>query len=259
MRALIESKLFNKFVITIIIINGLALGLQTDQDLSSTMLTSLSWIDFFCLGFFVVELVAKLAIYRGQFFRESWNIFDFAVVMVGLIPSAGSLSVLRTFRILRVLRLVSSVPSFRRVVTSLFIALPGAGAVSGLLVIIFYVSSVVSTSLFGDAFPEWFGSLGSSMYSLFQIMTLESWSMGIVRPIMAVYPNAWIFFISFITITSFTVLNLFIGIIVDAIETAKEQETNSLKRERETNLIVKDLRRDLNELQKKLDQITSGT
>jgi voltage-gated sodium channel len=259
MRALIESKKFSNLVIAVIVINGSVLGLQTYHELPSIVLKYLSLIDSFCLVFFVVELAVKLTVYRGQFFRESWNIFDFAVVFVALIPAAGPLSILRAFRILRVLRLVSSVQSFRRVVASLFIALPGAGAVSGILAIIFYVSSVISTSLFGAAFPEWFGTLGSSMYSLFQIMTLESWSMGIVRPVMVVYPNAWIFFISFITITSFTVLNLFIGIIVDAIETVKEQETNSLKREEESQAIVSELQKDLEAAHKKLDQIIIQT
>ena len=259
LRAFIESSMFTRLVIAVIVINGFILGLQTYQGLPSIVLTSLSWIDSFCLVFFVVELVVKLAVYRGKFFEESWNIFDLVVVLVALIPAAGPLSILRAFRILRVLRLVSSVQSFRRVVASLFIALPGAGAVFGILAIIFYVSSVISTSLFGAAFPEWFGTLGSSMYSLFQIMTLESWSMGIVRPVMVVYPNAWIFFVSFITITSFTVLNLFIGIIVDAIETVKEQETNSLKREEESQAIVSELQKDLEAAHKKLDQIIIQT
>lgn len=254
MRKLIESNIFGNLVIVIIVINGFVLGLQTYQGLPPIVRTSLGWIDFLCLVFFVVEVAAKLAVYRGQFFRGGWNIFDFAVVGVSLIPAAGAFSILRAFRILRVLRLVSSVQSFRRVVASLFIALPGAGAVSGLLAIIFYVSSVISTSLFGDAFPEWFGTLGRSMYSLFQIMTLESWSMGIVRPVMTIYPNAWIFFIPFITLTSFTVLNLFIGIIVEAIETAKEQETNSLQRETEAQNIIKELRDEVISLHVKLDR-----
>lgn len=254
MRKLIETKVFSDLVIVIILINGIVLGLQTYHTLPPLVLSALSWVDFFCLVFFVVELMAKLTLYRGQFFRDGWNIFDFAVIGVSLVPAAGALSILRAFRILRVLRLVSSVQSFRRVVGSLFIALPGAGAVSGLLVIIFYVSSVISTSLFGDAFPQWFGTLGRSMYSLFQIMTLESWSMGIVRPVMTIYPNAWVFFVPFIALTSFTVLNLFIGIIVEAIETAKEQETNSLERETEAQNIIKELRVEVMSLHAKLDQ-----
>jgi voltage-gated sodium channel len=141
------------------------------------------------------------------------------VVGVALVPTAGSLSVLRALRIVRVLRLISTVPAMRRVVGALFSAIPGMGTIAALLGLLFYVFAVMATNLFGAAFPDWFGTLGRSAYSLFQVMTLESWSMGIVRPVMVTYPLAWAFFLPFILVTSFAVLNLFIGIIVDAMQT----------------------------------------
>jgi voltage-gated sodium channel len=179
-------------------------------------------LDRMVLAVFVAELLARFVVYRGAFFRDPWRVFDFFVVAVALVPATGNLSVLRALRILRVLRLVSVVPSLRRVVGGLMAALPGMGSIVLLLGLVFYVFSVMATKLFAATFPEWFGTIGESAYSLFQIMTLESWSMGIVRPVMEVHPYSWVFFIPFIVLTSFAVLNLFIGIIVSAMQEETE-------------------------------------
>lgn len=224
----VEASWFQNFIIAVIVLNGIVLGIQTSRTLAPSTVALLDWIDLICLGIFVFELLMKLLVYRASFFRHGWNIFDFAIVAIALIPSSGGLSILRAFRILRVLRLITAIASFRRVVSGMLLALPGVGSVAGLLLLLFYISGVLSTMLFGEAFPQWFGTLGGSMYSLFQIMTLESWSMGIVRPVMEVYEYAWVFFIPFITITTFTVLNLFIGIVVDAMATVKESEKEEL-------------------------------
>ena len=160
---------------------------------------------------------------RLRFFRDPWSLFDFIVVAIALIPATGNLSVLRALRILRVLRLITVVPSLRRVVGGLITALPGMGSIVVLLSLLFYVFAVMATKLFGQSFPEWFGTIGASAYSLFQIMTLESWSMGIVRPVMEQYPYAWAFFVPFIIVTTFAVLNLFIGIVVNAMQTEHEK------------------------------------
>ncbi len=211
-------------MIAIIIINAITLGLETSEaamDIAGGFLVTL---DRIILALFVAELAAKMVVYRTRFHHDRWNVFDFIVVGIALLPATGSLSVLRALRILRVLRLISAVPSMRRVVTALLHALPGMGSIVALLMLVFYVFSVMATKLFGGAFPEWFGTVGASAYSLFQIMTLESWSMGIVRPVMEVYPLAWAFFLPFIVLTSFAVLNLFIGIIVDAMQSQQQAE-----------------------------------
>ncbi|MEO1142928.1 MAG: ion transporter, partial [Pseudomonadota bacterium] len=167
-----------------------------------------------------------------------------------------ALSVLRAFRILRVLRLISSVAAMRRVVTGLLSALPGMGSIVFLLGLIFYVFAVITTKLFSESFPEWFGSIGESSYTLFQIMTLESWSMGIVRPVMDQYPYAWLLFVPFIIMTAFTVLNLFIGVIVDAMQSEHEAEARAERETMmsETELIlqeVRELRKEVAELKSK--------
>jgi voltage-gated sodium channel len=183
----------------------------------------IGFLDRICLAIFVVELVLKLLVYRLRFFRDGWNIFDFVIVAVSLVPAAQSLSVLR---ILRILRVVSVAPRLRRVVEGFITALPGMASVFLLMGIIFYIGSVISTQLFSTDFPQWFGSLAQSAYSLFQIMTLESWSMGIVRPVMEVYPYAWAFFVPFIMVTTFAVVNLLVGLIVNSMQDAHSEEAD---------------------------------
>jgi len=186
--------------------------------------TLLHWIDKAILSVFVVEIALKMFAFRWRFFREPWNVFDFLVVGIALIPASGPLAVLRTLRVLRILRLVSMVPRMRLVVESLPHAVPGIASIAGLMLILFYVASVMATGFFGTDYPPWFGTIGESMYSLFQIMTLESWSMGIVRPVMEQYPYAWLFFVPFILLATFTMLNLFIAIIVNTMQEMHERE-----------------------------------
>ena len=227
LKSLIESRTFEIFIMALIGINAITLGLETVPSVMNAYGPFLIALDRTILAIFVVEIGARLLVQKSAFFRDPWRIFDLAVVSVALIPSAGGLSVLRAFRILRVLRLVSIVPSLRRVVGGLVAALPGMGSIMLLLSLVFYVFSVMATKLFGGSFPEWFGSIPASAYTLFQVMTLESWSMGIVRPVMEVYPYAWAFFLPFILSTTFTVLNLFIGIIVSAMQAEHDAEASA--------------------------------
>ncbi len=220
----VESKAFQKFITVLIILNALALGLETDPQIKEYIGKNLRLFDNFVLAIFVFEILGKLIYRKLDFFKNGWNVFDFIIVGSALAPASGSLSVLRALRILRAMRLLSVVPSMRKVVQALFYAIPGMFSIGSIILLIFYVSAVLTTDFFGNSFEEWFGTVGRSMYSLFQIMTLESWSMGIVRPVMEIYPFAWIFFVIFILITSFAVLNLFIGIIVDAMQQQNIEE-----------------------------------
>ncbi len=222
-RALVERPLFGRVVMALIVINAITLGLETSEQAMTVAGTFLVTLDRAILGVFVAELVLRIFAYGWRFFTQPWSLFDFFVVGIALVPATEGLSVLRALRILRVLRMISVVPSLRRVVGALVSALPGMGSIVLLLGLVFYVFSVMATKLFGDTFPQWFGSIGGSAYSLFQIMTLESWSMGIVRPVMEVYPFAWAFFVPFILVTSFAVLNLFIGIMVNAMQSEHEE------------------------------------
>jgi voltage-gated sodium channel len=183
-------------------------------------------LDSLCLAIFVLEIALKLFAHGLRFFKSGWNIFDFLIVGIALVPATQGFSVLRALRILRVLRVISATPRLRRVVEGFITALPGMGSVFLLMALIFYIGAVMATKLFSDAFPEWFGDLGRSAYSLFQIMTLESWSMGIVRPVMEVFPWAWAFFVPFIMVTTFAVVNLLVGLIVNSMQDAHAEESN---------------------------------
>jgi len=211
-------------VLALIIVNAIVLGLETSPTLMAVWGPALQGLDRAILGIFVVEIVLRIVAHRGAFFRDPWSVFDFLVVAIALVPATGELAVLRALRVLRVLRVLTLVPSMRRVVGGMLAAIPGLSSVALVLLLLFYVFAVITTKLFGASFPDWFGTLGRSLYTLFQVMTLESWSMGIVRPVMEVYPWAWAFFVPFILIATFTMLNLFIGIIVNAIQRFAEED-----------------------------------
>lgn len=224
---LLESARFQHAITALIVANAIVLGLETSRAAMERAGGLLQTLDRLLLSIFVLELLSKLVVYRTRFHRDPWNLFDFAVIGIALVPASGSFSVLRSLRVLRALRLVSAVPSMRRVVGALLHAIPGMGSIAALLAVIFYVFSVMATKLFGEAFPAWFGSVGLSAYTLFQVMTLESWSMGIVRPVMEQYPTAWLFFVPFIVMTAFSVLNLFIGLLVNTMQSAVEEEAEA--------------------------------
>jgi voltage-gated sodium channel len=223
LQQIIESPRFTAAIMTVIIVNAAVIGLETVPSVNEPYGPILVALDTIAIAIFVAEIAAKLIVYRHRFFASGWNVFDLVIVAAALIPASREFSVLRALRILRVLRLISVIPKMRQVVQGLLSAIPAMGSVILLLALIFYVFATMATKLFGERFPDWFGSIGASLYSLFQIMTLESWSMGIVRPVMEQYPAAWIFFVPFILITSFVVLNLFIAIIVNAMHESQDE------------------------------------
>ena len=237
LRKFIESSRFEWTITAVIVANAIVLGLETVPAIMRDYGGVLASLDRIAIVIFVIEIALKLFVYRLRFFTNGWNVFDLIIVSVALIPASQQFSVLRALRILRALRLISVVPSMRKVIVGLFKAIPSIGTVIVMLLLLFYISAVMATKLFGEAFPAWFGDLGLSLYSLFQIMTLESWSMGIVRPVMEVYPYAWAFFVPFILLTSFIVLNLFIGVIVNAMAEATGEEAHD-----EREMIIAELR-----------------
>jgi len=259
---LAESPRTQRVVIALILLNAVTLGLETSPAVMAVAGPFLQAVDAAILAVFVLEVGARLAGRGLAFFRDPWSVFDFTVVAIALVPASGPFAVLRALRILRVLRLFSMVPSMRKVVGGLLAAVPGISSIALIILILFYVAAVISTNLFAAGYPEWFGSVGRSMYTLFQVMTLESWSMGIVRPVMEQYPYAWAFFIPFILVATFTMLNLFIGVIVSAIqgqeaelqektEAAVEQAAEGVRAA--THADVESLRAELRELRHLLE------
>ena len=224
LRRFIEATATQRFIMGVIVTNAIVLGLETSPSTMARAGNLLHVLDIAALAIFVAEILIKLIVYRAGFFRSPWNIFDFVIVAISLVPLGQGVSVLRALRIIRAFRLISAVPRMRLVMEALVSAIPGMGSVCALLLLVFYVASVMATKLFGADFDAWFGTVGRSAYSLFQIMTLESWSMGIVRPVMEIYPYAWAFFVPFILIVTFAVLNLFIAIIVNSMHEAASED-----------------------------------
>ena len=255
-KVIIESNITTTVITILILLNAVILGLETDAYFSNNFGVILNWADKSILILFSFELLLKFYVYRMKFFYSGWNIFDLSIVIIAWLPTSGALTVLRALRILRVLRLISVVPQLRRVVSAIGYSIPGMVSVVGVLGLIFYVASVLATKLFGihpDPFmQEWFGSIGASAYTLFQIMTLESWSMGVVRPTMELFPWAWAFFIPFIIITSFAVLNFFIGIIVDSMQIAQKDD-QSYKEHENSQITMKEYKL----LKKQLDELVT--
>lgn len=250
--AWVESSRIQGFIIALILINAAILGLETSPAIMAEHGVWLKIADKTCLAIFCVELTLKLVSYRSHFWRSGWNWFDLIVIGFALAPGAGPWSVLRSLRVLRVLRLLTVVPQLRRVVAAFLHSIPGLGGVVAVMLVFFYTSAVLTTKIFGAAFPAFFGDIGASFYSLFQIMTLESWSMGIVRPVMVEFPYAWAFFVPFIVIATFTILNLFIGIIVSTMQELREAETRTPLTDSRSEALLARLENDLAELRKQL-------
>jgi voltage-gated sodium channel len=216
--------------------------MQTSAGLMAQWGELLLGLDQLILVLVILELGLRFVARGLGLLRDPWAVFDCLVVGIALVPASGPFAVLRALRVLRVLRLISINPNMRRVVQALLSSLPGMGSIAMLLGLVFYVAAVMATQLFGEAFPEWFGSLGASLYTLFQVMTLESWSMGIVRPVMETFPLAWMYFLPFILIATFMMLNLFIAVVVNAMQTTHEQEAKLAPPSPTEQLLLDELR-----------------
>ena len=229
----IEEGWPHRAIIALIVANAITLGLETSDAVMARAGGPLRAFEVFVLTVFTAEIALKLVAFGPRFFRSGWNVMDFLVVAISLVPAAGPLSILRSLRILRVLRLLSTVARLRQLTESLLSAIPSIGWITFMLGLVFYVFAVIGTELFGGRFPDWFGNVGASMYTLFQVMTLESWSMGIARPVMEAFPFAWLYFVPFILISAFTILNLFIGIIVNSMQALHWEEEETRRQETE--------------------------
>lgn len=221
-KTFVEKNRFQNFIIGLIVFNSITIGLETSQQIMSGIGDTLLLIDKIILAIFVGEIGLKLFAYRLSFFKSGWNLFDFSIVAIALLPASGALAVLRSLRIFRSLRLIKNVPKLRFIVESLFHSLPSLLWIFVLLALVFYVFAVIGTKLFSTEFPAWFGNIGASMFSLFQIMTLEGWA-EISRAVMEKYPLANIYFILFILLASYTTLNIFIAIVVNTMSEVQQK------------------------------------
>jgi voltage-gated sodium channel len=234
LRSIVNDPRTERVIMSLIIVNAVILGLETNKAVMAAYGPLLDILDRLILAVFVVEIAARILVHRTAFFRDPWSVFDFLVVGIALVPATETFTVLRALRILRVLRLITAVPTLKRVVAGLLAALPGMGSIVFLIGLIYYVFGVMATKLFGGTNPELFGTLGDALFTLFTVMTLEGWVDGVTKPVMEHHPYAWMFFIVYIVVTSFMVLNLFIGVVVNAMqEEAVKAEAAEREAERE--------------------------
>jgi len=235
-RRIVSADWFRSAILGVIVFNAICLGLDTDQGIHAQFGPLLDRIDLVVTAIFVVEIGLKLFAERWAFFKSGWNVFDFCIVGLSLVAmfvsdasAAGAISILRVLRIFRVFRLFGALPALRRVVDALFKSIPGISAILAVLGLLFYVGAVMSVQLFGDRFPDQFGDMPTGLFTLFQLMTLDGWSGEIVRPIVDVFPWAGMFFFPFIFLASFAILNLFIAVIVEALQQEQAEKTEELK------------------------------
>ena len=230
-KKIIENSLFTKFITYLIILNGITMGFETSKEFSANYGIYTTFFNQVVISIFTIEILLRIYVHRLSFFKDPWSIFDFTIVAISLVPASAGFEILRVLRVLRLFRLITVVPQMKKIVSALLSVIPGMLSVIALMTLFFYIFAIMSTQLFGEKFPEWFGTLGESFYTLFQIMTLESWSMGIVRPVMDIYPYAWVFFVPFILVATFVMINLVVAIIVDAMAILNKSEEEHIIQE----------------------------
>ncbi len=242
----------------VVLINSVVLGLQTSPEITNDTGNVLSIIDQICLYVFVVEAILKIIALRLDYFKSGWNWFDFIIVVASLasdMPVFSSLRALRIVRVFRALKFISGIEHLQIIVSAIGRSIPSIGWTALLMLLIYYVFAVIGTMLFGAAFPAWFGSIGKSMYSLFQVMTLESWSMGISRPVMEVFPYAWAYFVPFVIISSFIILNIVVGVVVNSIgEVSKAKEEKNAEDNDSIPEKIKAIRENLEAIEKMIEK-----
>lgn len=249
-KKLVEHKYFNIFIIVLIILNWIALWLDTSKEIADKYGSILYFFDKLVIFIFTLEAILKISVYKKEYFKTGWNLFDFTIVVVSLLPIDWPFQILR---VLRLLRIISFIPQMKKIVWALFKVIPGMLSVTALLMLIFYIFAIITTKFYWESFPEWFGTIWASFYTLFQIMTLESWSMWIVRPVMEIYPKSWIIFITFVLIATFVMINLVIWIVVEAMGKMNEkEEAEIIWKIEETKKLTKN---DILKLEKQIEEL----
>lgn len=258
-----SSKIFKNTIVLIILINSIVLGLITSDVIYAKFGKILEFILSTCVAIFTVEILLRIIAKGWRFFLNGWNIFDFVLVSIALMPETGAAITFRVFRVMRALRMVSSFKKLRHIVSAILVSAPHVFWAAVLLMIIFYIFGIMGQNLFHEEFPQWFGTLGETVYTLFQVTTLESWSMGIARPVMKVFPWAWMYFVPFVMISSYIVLNVVVGVVVNATSDLSDDDDvadmkNKMKTKKVTNAEllqqITELKNHIERLEAKLDE-----
>ena len=266
LKKIVDGKVFQGIILFVIIFNCVIMGLETIKDLSPNALTVFAVINNVCLWIFILEIIVKLLAYGLDYFKDPWNWFDMFIVGISMVSGLPFMAAFRAVRVLRVLKslkalrgtkLIGAVRHLQVIIAAIFKSIPSILWTGILLILIYYIFALIGVNLFGEAFPDWFGNIGKSMYTLFQVMTLESWSMGISRPVMAEFSYAWAYFVPFVLLSSFVVMNVVVGIVVNAIDEVNAESAAEAAKEAEASSEVsrEDLLKEMHALREHLDRL----
>lgn len=233
----IDHPVTQRFIVLVLLLNAVTLGLDTSDAVMATYGPPIDQINRVIPVVFVIEVGLRFFARGWRFFRETWNVFDVIIITVSFLPSGSAFSALRALRILRILHVISLVPRMRHVVAAMIRSLPQIGSILALLLIISYISAVIVTHLYGADYPELFGSIGASVLTLFQLMTLEGWAQEVVRPVMETHPYSVLLFVPYMLMTAFAILNLFTAVLVDSMQILQQNYTHE-RAEQETAQII---------------------
>jgi voltage-gated sodium channel len=261
---IVEARWFEPFMIGLILFNAVLIGLETSHGIVERHGGLLHLGNDVILWIFVVEALLKMTAVAPRlklYFGNGWNLFDFTIVVLSFIPATGEFAlVARLVRVLRVLRLVSTVPQLRLIVATLVRSIPSMGHVILLMSIVFYIYGVTGYHLFHQSDPEHWGSLGAALLSLFQMVTLDDW-FNLYGKAREIHPWSWLFFVSFILIGTFVMLNLFIAIVINNLDASKKSDLEQLEQPPDHDEIVEELKRTqdaLLSLQRKLEALPAA-
>jgi len=253
----LDSRLFHLIVLGFILINALVIGLETSKEMMRDFGSELLFIEYTIVSLFVIEIFTRILVFRGKFFKGGWNVFDFLVISVSLFPHAAGLSILRLFRVIHSLSLFEISPYMRHLLMALRHVGPSILNLSFLMIIAFYVLGVIGVELFSEHFPKQFGNLPWSIFTLFRLMVYDDYGV-ITRPILEAYPFAWVYFLMITLILAFVLINLFVAVVVTALQRAIETEkdpvqtklTQEMKLLANEGLTIQDLKTEIQDLKK---------
>jgi voltage-gated sodium channel len=255
----VENRTFEIFILLVVILNTLVLSLQTINIFGVKVSLFLDVINKICIGIYVVEAILEIIAWRLSYFKNGWNVFDFIIVIISIIPMTSVFSSLRLFRFLRVLRtltalrLISNITQLKKIIQAIILSLPGIAWTALLMITLYFIFSIIGINLFHDYSPETFGSFPVAFVTLFSLTTMEGWQ-DIVFPIVKQLPLSWIYFILFLSMSSYVLLNLIVGIVVDNISNISEAKDNDSMKLDELKIELTKLNEQIMELNKKINE-----
>ncbi|MDQ6993051.1 MAG: ion transporter [Mariprofundus sp.] len=241
---LVSHRLFEYFIIGVILLSAILIGLETSEDIATGYSEWIKWGNRTILTIFIIEAILKMCALLPtwhRYFQSGWNLFDFTIVVLALLPSTGELAMLaRLARLLRVLRLISVIPELRLIVATLMRSIPSMGNIMLLMSVIFYIYAVAGQQLFHEHDPVHWRNIGISLLTLFRIVTLEDWT-DVMYTAMTLNPYYWIYFVSFVILGTFVIINLFIAVVINNLDEAKQERLAAMRQPVSRDALMKEL------------------